>query len=141
MKVEGRPTVAPANGYTPGVDTQTEQVPVRDEITNGETIAAMIAAGIGALALGFFTTLAEILATSTWRSSGFPGLTWDKGVGPLSGKTGYAVIIWLISWAVLYFVWRGKNLNFSRMFWVTLGLIGLGVLGTFPVFFELFTAH
>jgi hypothetical protein len=141
MKVEDRPVVTPANAHVLDAQTTTEPVSVGAEITNGEAVAAMIAAGIGALALGFFTTLAEILATSAWRSGGFPGLTWDKGVGPLSGKTGYAVIIWLISWAVLHFMWRGKNLDFLKMSWVTLGLIALGVIGTFPVFFELFTAH
>ena len=140
MKVEETKTT-PAGAYTTAVETAPAPVPASRAIPNGEAVAAMLAAGIGALALGFFTTLAEILATSTFRTGGFPGLTWDKGVGPLSGKTGYAVIIWLIAWGVLHFTMRGKEYNFGRMFWITLGLIGLGVLGTFPIFFEAFTAH
>jgi hypothetical protein len=141
MKVEEKTSAAPTNGHKTEVEIAPVGVPAGRVIPNGEAVAAMIAAGIGALALGFWTTLAEILATSAWRASSFPGLTWDKGVGPLSGKTGYTVIIWLAAWAVLHFMWRGKEFNFGRMFWITLGLIGLGVVGTFPVFFELFTAH
>ena len=140
MKVEEKTNTAPANGFKPESEIAPEAAPTAKQIPNGEAVAAMLAAGIGAVALGFFTTLAEITAGTTFRTGGFPGLTWDRGVGPLSGKTGYAVIVWLIAWAVLYFVMRGKEYNFMRMFWITLGLIGLGVLGTFPVFFELFTA-
>jgi hypothetical protein len=140
MKVEERTNATPAGAYDTLVKTTPEGVPAARQIPNGEAVAAMLAAGIGATALGFFTTLAEITTGTTFRTGGFPGLTWNTGVGPLSGKTGYAVIIWLIAWAVLYFIMKGKEYDFGRMFWITLGLIGLGVLGTFPIFFQLFAA-
>jgi hypothetical protein len=140
MKVEETPNTTPASVSYTNAETAPGPVPAGQVIPNGEAVAAMIAAGIGGLSLGFFTTLAEITAGTTFRTGGFPGLTWNTGVGPLSGKTGYAVIIWLIAWAVLHFMWRGREFNFGRMFWITLGLIGLGVLGTFPIFFQLFAA-
>jgi hypothetical protein len=100
---------------------------------NGEAVAAMIASGIGCLALGLFTTLAEAIAPFKTF------MNFNNPVGPLSGKTTYAVVVWLIAWAVLHFVWKDKDTNFAKAFTWTLVLIGLGFLGTFPIFFELFT--
>src|SRR5512140_880112 len=75
-------------------------------LPNGEAVAAIFAAGIGCLALGLLTTLAE-------ASAGFKTmLAFNAGVGPLSGKTTYAVVIWLIAWAALHFVWRQKQMDF-----------------------------
>jgi hypothetical protein len=51
--------------------------------------AAIIAGGVGAAALGLFTTLAEANEDiKDW-------LDWNADVGPLSGKTIMAVIVWL----------------------------------------------
>jgi hypothetical protein len=97
----------------------------------GEAAAAILAAGVGSFAMGLMTTLAEIPAIKS-------ALNFYNPVGPLSGKTIVAVVIWLISWAVLYFLWKGKEVQFPRVFTATLILIALGVLGTFPIFFDLF---
>jgi hypothetical protein len=100
----------------------------------GPIAAAIIAGGIGALALGFFTTLAE-------ASTGFKDwLDWNSDVGPLSGKTIMAVIVWLIAWAILHVLYRDKPYETRRAFMIGLLLVGLGVLGTFPTFFQAFTS-
>lgn len=105
---------------------------------NGPPLAALLAAGIGSAFLGLFTTLAQ-------SHAGFKGLMdLDKnfglkvGVGPLSGKTIYAVAIWLIAWAVAAYVMRGKSYPARPFLIATFALIGIGLLGTFPVFFENF---
>jgi hypothetical protein len=67
-------------------------------------------------------------------------LTFSKAVGPLSGKTTVAVVVWLIAWAILHFMWKDKQVGFSKIIIPTLVLVFLGFLGTFPPFFELFTA-
>ncbi|MFI9151649.1 hypothetical protein [Streptomyces sp. NPDC053367] len=98
----------------------------------GPISAAIIAAGIGAFALGLFTTLAEASTdVADW-------LQWNDRVGPLSGKTLMAVIVWLVSWAVLHLALRNKPRETGRALTVALVLIALGVLGTFPTFFQLF---
>ncbi|MFI6010107.1 hypothetical protein ACIBAG_15025 [Streptomyces sp. NPDC051243] len=98
----------------------------------GPISAAIIAAGIGAAALGLFTTLAEASTdVADW-------LQWNDRVGPLSGKTLMAVIVWLVSWAILHLALRNKPRETGRALTVALVLIGLGVLGTFPTFFQLF---
>jgi hypothetical protein len=117
---------------TPGPEYTPISTPDVNDIPNGVAAAAIIAAGIGCLTLGIVTTLAE-------ASAGFSSaLNWVNPVGPLSGKTMVAVAVWLVSWAVLHFTLKGKELRFNTVFTLTLILIGLGLLGTFPIFFDLF---
>jgi hypothetical protein len=85
--------------------------------------------------MGVFTTLAE-------ASAGFKDwLSWKDDVGPLSGKTGMAVLVWLVSWAVLHVALRGRPFEIRRALTIALVLVGLGVLGTFPTFFQAFAAE
>jgi hypothetical protein len=104
---------------------------------NGPVLAALLASGIGSAVLGVFTTVAQ-------AHVGFRGLMdIDKsllkvGVGPLSGKTAFAVAAWLIAWAIAGFVMRGKNYEARQFFIATFLLIAIGLLGTFPLFFENF---
>jgi hypothetical protein len=98
----------------------------------GPLVAAILAGGIGCLALGAFTTLAEA------GSSVADKLAWSDKVGPLSGKTTLAVIVWLLSWAILHAVYRNREAETKQALTIALVLIGLGVLLTFPTFFQLF---
>ena len=100
----------------------------------GPIAAAIIAGGIGVAALGLFTTLAEASTDiKDW-------LDWKSRVGPLSGKTLMAVIVWLVAWAILHVVYRNKPSETRRAFMIAVVLVGVGVLGTFPTFFQAFTA-
>ena len=105
---------------------------IDDQKPNGPALAALLAAGVGATALGVFTTLAA------WSTDFKNALVIDKGVGPLSGKTTYAVVTYLVAWAILGFVMRGKQYPERPLFITTFALIALGVLGTFPIFYDLF---
>ncbi|MEX0665486.1 MAG: hypothetical protein WD598_12065 [Acidimicrobiia bacterium] len=98
----------------------------------GPISAAIIAAGIGALALGIFTTLAEA------SESIAKFFEWSVRVGPLSGKTISAVIVWLIAWTVLYVWLRAKAYESRRALTIALVLVALGLIGTFPTFFQAF---
>jgi hypothetical protein len=91
-----------------------------------------VAAGIGAFALGLITTLAE--ASSAFRDR----LVLNAGVGPLSGKTIWATAIFLVAWAVLYAMFRYRDglLRSATIAFVILTVLGL--LGTFPIFFQAF---
>jgi hypothetical protein len=98
----------------------------------GPIAAAIIAGGIGAAALGLFTTLSEASTDiKDW-------LNWKDEVGPLAGKTIMAVIVWLVAWVVLHLVYRTKPYETRRAFTIAVVLVGLGVLGTFPTFFQAF---
>ena len=98
----------------------------------GPISAAIIAGGIGALALGALTTLAEASETiKGW-------LELNAAVGPLSGKTTFAVAIWLVSWGILHTAMRRTEYETRRAFGIAIVLVVLGVVGTFPTFFQLF---
>jgi hypothetical protein len=100
----------------------------------GPIAAAILAGGIGCFALGLLTTLAEA------STSVHDWLEFNSDVGPLSGKTIVAVIVWLIAWAVLHVVYRDKPFETRRALTIALVLIALGVIGTFPTFFQAFAS-
>ncbi len=112
------------------MSTQTET----QDLPNGLAAAALLAGGIGSFAVGLMTTLA---AASTAISN---SLKFYAPVGPLSGKTTIAVIVWLIAWGTLGSMWRGKNVDFGRVSLAAFILLGLGILGTFSPFFDLFAS-
>jgi hypothetical protein len=101
-------------------------------VPDGPLAAALLAAGIGAFALGLLTTLAE-------ASAGFrERLILNAGVGPLSGKTIWATVIFIVAWAVLHGRLRHRDglLRSATIAFVV--LTALGLLGTFPIFFQAF---
>jgi hypothetical protein len=54
------------------------------------------------------------------------------------GKVIMAVPVWLVSWAILHVVLRSRPYETRRALVISLILIGPGVIGTFPTFFQLF---
>lgn len=94
--------------------------------------ASMIASGIGSLVLGIAIVLAEVnVDIKTF-------LTWNTGVGPLSGKTGVSIIAFVISWVVLHYAFQRRAISLTTSFVVTLVLVVLGLLLTFPPVFMSF---
>jgi len=99
---------------------------------NGAAAAAFVASGIGCLMIGLLTTLAE-------ASAGIKAaLNLYNPVGPLSGKTIGGVVVWLIAWIVLHYMWKDKEVDLRRMYIVTLVLLAIGFLLTFPPIFAAF---
>jgi hypothetical protein len=96
--------------------------------------AAFIAGGVGSVALGLMIIGAETNANIR------TALTWNTGVGPLSGKTGIAVIAFVVSWVILHFYFRDRPVKLARSFTISLVLIVLGLLLSFPPIFLLFEA-
>ena len=71
--------------------TPTQSMSEERPLPNGAVAAALLAGGIGAFAVGLMTVLAE-------ASEAIANLLRFSGpVGPLSGKTTVAVVIWLIA--------------------------------------------
>ena len=104
----------------------------QEPLTSGPAAAAILAAGLGCLALGLLTTLVQAFAPAR------EALNFYSPTGPLSGKTILATAVWLVAWAMLHFLWRSEQVDFGKIFIVTLVLIALGILGTFPLFFRSF---
>lgn len=97
--------------------------------------AAFIASGIGSTVLGLAIIGAE-------ASAGIKdALNLWNPAGPLSGKTTVAVIAFLVSWVLLHLGMKNRSVNLSTSFIVSLVLIGIGLLLSFPPIFELFAAE
>ncbi len=99
---------------------------------NGIAAAAMIAGGIGSLMIGLLTTGSVIV-------SGLKDLLnfWSPA-GSLTGKTAISILVWLISWAILNSLWRDRDYDIRKALTITLALVGVGLLLTFPPIFEAF---
>lgn len=106
-----------------------------DELPNGPVAAALIAGGLGCGTIALMTLLAEAFPSVA------DALNWWKPAGPLTGKTLIGAIVFLAAWLVLHLIFRGRNVAFGRAATIALALLGLGLLGTFPPFFALFSAE
>ena len=100
---------------------------------NGPAWAAILAAGVGCASFGVLTDLAEANARVN------DVLAWYRPAGGLSGVAGCAIIIWLLAWALLNVRWKHRRLVAIRgIMLLSLALVLIGVLATFPPFYELF---
>jgi len=115
-------------------DTLNIQQMQQKVLPNGPAAAALLSAGLACLTLGLLTTLA----------AAFPSLAlalqWYQPTGELSGESTLAVGVCLVSWFVLARHWQHRQVHFTRILVMTLILLVLGLIGTFPLFFGLF-AH
>jgi hypothetical protein len=102
------------------------------ERPDGPAAAAALAAGVGIFVLGLLTVLSEAsVPIHDWLG------TWefDRGVGPLAGKTTVATIAWAVSWLVAGTLLRKRDVNIKGWFALSLVLGILGLLGTLPPIF------
>lgn len=93
-------------------------------LTNGAALAAVLAAGIGAFAMGLFVILSEaklFVAPSLYAPA-----------GGLSGRSTFAVIAWLAVWALLHARWRAREIESGRILVWTLVLTAVGAVLVFP---------
>ena len=102
----------------------------RDVGTNGAAMAAILAAGVGAFAMGLVVILNE---TGVFAAPSLYG-----PAGGVSGRTTIAVVLWLGSWAVMHSRWKGRQVESRRVFPTTLILTALGLVLTFPPVWALF---
>lgn len=111
---------------------QTSRAAAASDKPFGPVAAVFLAAGIGSLVLGILTTLAEA------SDSVADALQWSDSVGPLSGKTITAAGAFLVSWAILAVALRRRDPSYKLVFVWTGILVGVGLVFTFPTFFQAF---
>lgn len=120
--------------------------PIHDEarhVPSGAAIAAVLAAGLGVLALATAQVMSEVSEPfkTAMLSLGKLWMPGAQGIGPYSGKETVALLVWLGSWVVLHVVGRTWELSVGR--WGTLALILVGIATTllWPPVTELFVHH
>jgi hypothetical protein len=96
------------------------------DLHNGPGAAAILAAGIGCFMVAIFAIVAD-------KSASIKSLMiFYKPTGPLSGVTTSAILVWLISWAILELRWRRRAISPGRVSTAALVLLVLSLLLTFP---------
>ena len=93
-------------------------------LPNGGALAAVLAAGIGAFAMGLFVIANE--------AGIFTAPSLYGPAGGLSGRSTLAVLAWLIAWGVLHARWREREVVAASVVTWTMVLVGLSVVMTFP---------
>lgn len=99
---------------------------------NGAGAAAVLAAGIGSLAVAVFAIVADKSAPIKIL------LNFYKPTGPLSGVTTCAIVVWLAVWALLHWRWSWRNVAARRVTVAAFILLFLSLLLTFLPIADLF---
>ena len=108
------------------------QTSTSTSLPNGAGAAALLAAGIGAFMLAVFAIAGDhIAAFGKW-------MVFSKPTGPLSGVTTSAIVVWLVVWAILDTRWKRRPVALGRVVAVSLVLLALSLLLTFPPIADLF---
>ena len=97
---------------------------------NGSAMAAFLGAGIGSFAMGVIVLLNE--------AGIFAAPALFTPAGGVSGRTTLATVVWLVAWGLLHYRWKGREIVTGSVPELTLVLLGLGILATFPPVWGLF---
>ena len=116
----------------PKLEVAEAQVALEDARPSGPAAAVVLAAGLACFTLGLLT----VLTVASGAVS--DALTFSESVGDLSGVTTVATIVFFAAWIGLAFAWRRANPPLARVAAAAGLLIALGLLGTFPPFFNAF---
>lgn len=101
------------------------------DMPNGPGAAAILAAGVGALALGVFALAGD--ASPAIKSA----LAIWRPTGALSGVSSAAVLVWLAAWFGLFRRWRLREVNLGAVNAAAFAMLIAGLLLTFPPFMDL----
>jgi hypothetical protein len=100
---------------------------------NGGVAAAIIAAGIACATLGVLVVAASASRqVSQW-------LTFYTPTGPLSGKAIVSSVVYLVVWPNLHYRLRDRQVDLYKAFMITIMLVAVGIIGTFPPFYQFFS--
>lgn len=105
-------------------------VAVEEARPSGPAAAVVLAAGLACFALGLLTVLTAVSGAVS------DALTLSDRVGDLSGVTTLSTAVFFAAWLGLALVWRYADPPLARVAAAAGLLIALGLLGTFPPFFN-----
>jgi hypothetical protein len=100
------------------------------KLPNGAAIAAYLAAAFGLLVLAIVAFASDLSKPFEQMVFGI-GKLWmpgAAGIGPYSGKETLGLLAWLVSWVVLHFALRKRELD-GRL-WLIVFLVAMGVAST-----------
>jgi hypothetical protein len=87
-------------------------------------MAAVLGAGIGSFAMAAFVLLNEAGLFAAPALYG-PG-------GGVTGRTTFAMIVWLLAWGVLHARWKSREVASGPVFTWTVVMVVLAIIATLP---------
>jgi len=99
---------------------------------NGGVVAAIVAAGLACAIFGFLV----VMTAASPEVAKLMTFYWPAG--PLTGKSTVTVVAYLVIWPNLHYRLRDRHLDLYKAFLFTLFLVALGLIGTFPPFYQMF---
>ncbi len=100
------------------------------QLARGPAAAAILAGAVASATLGILTVITARLPQVDHL------LNWYPPTGSLSGRTLATTLIWLASWWLLHWRWRGRDVPLGRIVLWAGGLLALGLLLTFPPIYQ-----
>lgn len=111
--------------------------------TSGAAAAALISAAIGCFTMMVVHHLSDtskarekfVWAIGSWiPGSHNPSELWGN-IGSYTGKETMLLVGWLVSWSILYAIWRNKNIKSKTIFfWLFALLIAATAMSWHPLF-------
>ena len=103
-------------------------------LSTGPAVAALLATGLGLLALSLSHVFSEASTTfkNAMQALGNVWMPGASGIGPYSGKETVGLLVWLISWAVLHAVLRKREISLVAAAAGTCMLVGLATTILWP---------
>ena len=103
-------------------------------VTTGPAAAALGGTVLGLMALGLSQVYSERSEPfkHAMQSLGNLWMPGAAGIGPYSGKETVALLVWLLSWAVLHLVLRKREVNLIVAGIFTLVLVGVATTILWP---------
>ena len=104
------------------------------ELTTGPAAAALLAAGVGLLALALSHVFSEAseAVKHTMQALGNAWIPGAQGIGPYAGKETVGVLVWLISWVFLHVLLKKRQISVVVAGVMTLVLIGMATTLLWP---------
>lgn len=97
---------------------------------SGPAAAVVLAAGLACFVLGLLSTLTAVSGSVS------DALTLSERVGDVSGLSTATSLVFFAAWVGLGIAWRRSEPSLARVAVLSALLIALGLLGTFPPFFN-----
>jgi len=125
---------------TPGAATAAEPEPTNGALAlsgrpSGAAAAALLAIGIGALAMAIVVGFSDASAAFNNGFVHSVGKAWvpgAQGIGPYSGKFTFFLVGWLLSWVVGHLALRHKDVDLGKWAIASFALISLAILLIWP---------
>lgn len=112
---------------------------------SGSAAAALISAGIGCFGMMVSHHFSDadktkaiekmLLSFGSWiPGTNNPDEMWGN-IGSYSGKETVMLVFWLISWAILHFTWKDKNIKGNTIiFWLLTLMVAATAMSWHPLF-------